>query len=588
MGDIAGYTLIDKIGEGGMATVYKGMQVSLNRPVAIKVLSKNLAQHPVLLERFSRESLIIARLTHPHIIHVIDRGLTDAGMPYFIMEFVEGTDLAAIIREGNPDFNRKLDLVIQVCKALSYAHKNGVIHRDIKPSNVLIDTDGNARVLDFGIAQFYAERSGDATRTQTGVIMGTLPYMSPEQQSGSDNVTALSDIYSLGALSYELFTGRKPLGRFKMPCEINPELPKVLEDVIISCLEPEPANRPASADEIKDRLLKMLQGAHLRSTQRERASQGIARIEDKFALLDVIKDNRYGAVYLYEDRLTNTLLIIKKQPSIGRGLTEAKLLTSLKHKNIVNILGASKDERNFIIVMEYISGGSLKDRLIRPFPVQDVLRIGMEICGGLAFAHRNRIIHGNIRPSNILFTESGQVKIADFGLDEHYGQEPGVQNWYRLEGEPPTPAGDVFAAGMILYQMMSGVLPEWEGGRLILHENPARYPFELQELVSRMVVRKLAGRESSFEQIMTELESIQARFDRTIMMKTGTDEDSAAQKDRAHQGLRQSGVWRLVWMFIVLVIVSAAASGYLIQTGDMQKYVEFILSFFQKLGINLR
>ena len=157
-----GYKLIKKIGEGGTAVVYKGVQASLNRPVAIKVLSKKIENHPFLLERFNHESLIIARLNHPHVIHVIDRGTTPNGLPYFIMEYVDGVDLQAAIRVGRLDFNRKLDLVIQVCKAPSYAHRNGVIHRDIKPSNVLIDGDGNARVADFGIAQLFNGRDGAA------------------------------------------------------------------------------------------------------------------------------------------------------------------------------------------------------------------------------------------------------------------------------------------------------------------------------------------------------------------------------------------------------------------------------------------
>ncbi|MEI6127769.1 MAG: serine/threonine-protein kinase, partial [Pseudomonadota bacterium] len=280
--------MIGKIGEEGMATVYKGLQISLNRPVAVKVLSKNVAARAGILERFKKESLIIARLNNPYIIHVIDRGITPEGMPYFVMEYIEGTDLARAIQGGSLDFNRKLELMVQICKAVAYAHKNGVIHRDIKPGNVLIDADGNARMLDFGIAQFYDEDEGDAGHTRPGVIMGTLPYMSPEQMASADNVTMLSDLYSLGVLMYELFTGVKPVGRFKLPGEIDRTIPRPLEEIIMTCMDQEPINRPASGDDIKDRLLKLLQGAHLATAQRERATQGITtNIENKFALLDV-------------------------------------------------------------------------------------------------------------------------------------------------------------------------------------------------------------------------------------------------------------------------------------------------------------
>ena len=417
-----GYKQIKQIGEGGMAVVYKGVQASLDRPVAIKVMSKQVENHSFLMERFNHESLIIARLNHPHIIHVIDRGTTPDGMPYFVMEFVDGIDLQAAIRAGRLDFTRKLDLVIQVCKALSYAHRNGVIHRDIKPSNVLIDGDGNARVADFGIAQIFDGRDSDPTGTHSGMIIGSLPYMSPEQQNDPKGVTARSDLYSLGALTYELFTGIKPIGRFRLPSEILPKFPQPLEEIIVRCLDPDPERRPATADEVKASLLKLLQGAHLDSSQKERASQGISRIEDKFALLDVMQEGTEGAAYLYENREDQSLLVIKKKPNTSAGIEEARRLTSLEHRNIANVLGASKNDRFFIIVMEYLSGGSLEDRLIQPLPVGEALKVAREICEGLSFAHANGVVHGSLQPGNILFSESGQAKIADFGLDEHEGR----------------------------------------------------------------------------------------------------------------------------------------------------------------------
>ncbi len=167
---------------------------------------------------------------------------------------------------------------------------------------------------------------------------------------------------------YELFTGVKPLGRFKPPSEINPTVPQPLEGVILRCLEPDPGDRFASADEIKDLLLKLLQGAHLPTAQREQAKQGLSKLEDKFAFLDIIKEDRHGGVYLFQDRADHSLMVIKKRINTSAGLKEAKLLTTLKHKNIINILGTSRKEHLFIIVMEYLSGGSLKDRLIRPIP----------------------------------------------------------------------------------------------------------------------------------------------------------------------------------------------------------------------------
>jgi len=560
MKKIGGYDVIEKIGEGGMATVYKGRQVSLDRPVAIKVLSKKLMDRYDVLERFNRESVIIARLNHPNIIRVIDRGITPKGMPYFVMEYVEGTDLAQAIREGNLDTNRKLELIIQMCKALSYAHKNGVIHRDIKPSNVLVDANGNALVLDFGIAKFLDRGEGNGNRTRSEVIMGTPQYMSPEQHTATNRVTAASDLYSLGVVMYELFTGVKPLGHFRAPSEIDPTIPQPLEEVILGCLETDPGDRLASTDEIKNRLLKILQGAHLPRAQKERATQGLSKVKDKFALLDVIKEDHYGAVYLYQDKVDHNLLVVKKRTNTSAGLTEARLLTTLKHKNIVNILGSSGKEQLFIIVMEHLSGGSLKDRLIRPFPWEDALRIAREISDGLSFAHKNRIVHGNLRPSNILFTESGQVKITDFGLEEHYASGEGGGNWYNVYGEPKSPRADIFAVGTIFYQMLTGSLPVWKGTQIAPHDYFRVLPIELQEIVTRMLSQERDARYSSFGEVIVEIDALVATY----------------------KGKRGPLKKRLVRTILFLALLLVMTIAYLKQAGDIKTYADAILALWDK------
>jgi serine/threonine protein kinase len=571
MKKIGGYEVIEKIGEGGMATVYKGRQVSLDRPVAIKVLSKKLIDSYDVLERFNRESLIIAGLNHPNIIHVIDRGVTRKGMPYFVMDYVEGTDLAQVIREGSLDTNRKLDVIIQTCKALSYAHRNGVIHRDIKPANVLIHTNGNVLVLDFGIAKFLDEGGSNGHRTRTEVIMGSLDYMSPEQRTATSRVTAASDLYSLGVLMYELFTGAKPVGHFRPPSEINPTIPEPLEEVMLRCLDPDPGNRLASADEIKERLLKILQGAHLPRAQKERATQAIPKVEDRFTVLDVIKEDRYGAVYLYQDKADHNLLVIKKRTSTNAGLMEAKLLTTLKHKNIVNILGSSRGERLFIIVMEYLSGGSLKERLIQPFPLGDALRAARDICYGLSFAHKNRIVHGNLRPSNILFTESGQVKITDFGLEEHYAARE--VNLYNVYSEPKSPQADIFAVGTIFYQMLTGSLPAWKGTQIVPHDYLKMLPIELQEIVTQMLSHDRGSRYSSFDQVIVEIDALLATYEDRLKRS----EDPAVSAHPQRPARKQ-----LLWTILLFALLLVLAVAYLKQAGDIKTWADEVLALWGK------
>ena len=571
MKTIGGYEIIEKIGTGGMGHVYRGRQVSLDRPVAIKVLSRKLAECDEVRNRFNRESRIIARLNHPNIIHVIDRGVTKNGMPFFVMEYVEGTDLHQEMMAGTLDLNRKLELSIQVCKALSYAHKNGVIHRDIKPANVLIDSDGNALVLDFGIAKLATNGHFKKSQTETDMIMGTIEYMSPEQKTAAGSVTAASDLFSFGVLMYELFTGVKPLGRFRPPTKIDPTIPLPLEKIIFRCLEQNPKDRFSSADATKDALLKVLQGAHLPKYQKARANTGLSSAS-KFSLLDVIKEDSFGAVYLYQDKVDQRLLVIKKRTKTTAGLGEAKILTNLKHKNVVNILGASGDERLFIIVMEYLSGGSLKERLIRPHAWIPALKTMQQIASGLAFAHRNRVIHGNLRPSNILFTETGSVKLADFGLDEHYDGEDG-KNWYRPSGEKASRGADIFAAGVVFYQMLTGQPPAWEGEDFVPHNAFHLLPIPVQKMVLRMMSLEQKNRYESFDEVLVDTEGI---------LKVREQEKKRVQARKAQRKRAQPppvapkklSLWRLAQTFFLLALLSVTAFIYLQHNGYIPMYVE--------------
>jgi serine/threonine protein kinase len=179
---LEGYEINREIATGGMAQIYEATQISLDRPVAIKFLSKSLLDHHEALSLFERESLIIAQLNHPNIVQVIDKGISTESQPYFVMEKINGIDLSEVIAGAEIPFNKKIDIAIQTCKGLAYAHKNNVIHRDIKPANIIIDNHGNAKVLDFGIALSDSENHSGSVNTQTSVV-GTIGYIAPEQES---------------------------------------------------------------------------------------------------------------------------------------------------------------------------------------------------------------------------------------------------------------------------------------------------------------------------------------------------------------------------------------------------------------------
>ena len=200
------YELEELVGTGGMSSVYRAHDKLLERRVALKVLHEQYTGDGDYVERFRREARSVAQLSHPSIVTVIDRGEQD-GRQFIVFEYVDGENLKALIeREGPLPEHEALGLVLQIARALSFAHQNGLVHRDVKPQNVLLDDEGRAKVTDFGIARSLDVQAGI---TQTGTVMGTSDYIAPEQARGA-KATVQTDIYSLGAVLYELLIGEVP------------------------------------------------------------------------------------------------------------------------------------------------------------------------------------------------------------------------------------------------------------------------------------------------------------------------------------------------------------------------------------------
>jgi serine/threonine protein kinase len=501
-----GFKIIGKLGEGGMATVYKGIQESLQRPVAIKILAANLKDHPEILARFESESLIIAQLNHPHIIHVIDKGVTSKGRPYFVMEFVEGMTLEEAINLGKLDLPRKLDVLVQICKALGYAHKNGVIHRDIKPGNILIDPESQVRVVDFGIAHFYDAAKAGGLLVESSEIMGTSAYMAPELLQSAEAASIRSDLFALGIVMYELFTGVQPQGDIPPPTQFEPDLPAELSSIILKCLEENPDDRPKSADEVKNSLLHLARGSHLSKDQKDRAVKEQPVMEGKFELLDVLKEDHFSRVYLYEDAARKKLMAVKKLPAGVQGLKEQKLLSRLQHNGLIQILGISNDDVQTTIITEYLSGGSLAEQMLSPIDPHKVFDWGKQIAEALSFAHRNRIFHGNLRPSNILFDGLGAVKITDFALKPHYSNKE-EQNWYKHPALQNA-ALDIFSLGAILYHALTGREPQFRNGKLMRSKVFADQHPRVQEVVSRLLESVDERRYPTTEVVVAELRGV--------------------------------------------------------------------------------
>ncbi len=255
------YRLEGTIGAGGMAEVHRGTDTVLGRPVAIKVLAPQFARDAAFVERFRREARAAARLNHPNVVNVYDTG-SDDGTHYIVMEYVDGRTLADRLASGGAlPTAAALELAGAVCRALSAAHRQGIVHRDIKPGNVMVTPEGQVKVMDFGIARLA---DGAETVAQTAAVLGTASYLSPEQARG-EPVDERSDIYSLGVVLYEMLTGRPPFTgdsavavAYKHvqeapepPSRWNPDIPPALDAVVLRCLAKDPANRYPSAEQLR-------------------------------------------------------------------------------------------------------------------------------------------------------------------------------------------------------------------------------------------------------------------------------------------------------------------------------------------------
>jgi len=237
------------IGQGGMGAVYKARQPALDRVVALKILPPQTAGGPGFIERFNREARALAKLTHPNIVAVHEFGQVN-GLPFFIMEFVDGLNLRQLERAGKLSPREALQIVPQICEALQFAHDEGIVHRDIKPENILVDKKGRVKIADFGIAKILGG-GPDVAITDTKGAIGTPHYMAPEQVEHPTTVDHRADIFSLGVVFYEMLTGELPLGKFAPPSSRKVEVDVRLDDVVLRALEKDPERRYQHVSQVK-------------------------------------------------------------------------------------------------------------------------------------------------------------------------------------------------------------------------------------------------------------------------------------------------------------------------------------------------
>jgi len=291
------YRVESLIGRGGMGAVYKGWQTSLERYVAIKILPRGLEDDGICYaERFKAEAKAMARLTHPGIVTVFDAGQAD-GLLYFVMEFIEGTDVQALMAQGPLPPERALAITSDVCDALAFAHDSGIVHRDIKPSNIMLDRSGRVKVSDFGLAKVVAQESAGFTRTN--LVMGSPDFMAPETMTGAANVDHRADLYAVGVMLYAMLTRQTPRGKYVLPSRLVPQLDKRLDRIVDRALQPDRDARYSSAIELKTAIEPVLARILARRTGSVRGAGKTKRISLLSAVAIVLAA---GGWFVWQER----------------------------------------------------------------------------------------------------------------------------------------------------------------------------------------------------------------------------------------------------------------------------------------------
>lgn len=515
---IPGYEILSEVGEGGMGVIYAARQVSLNRVVALKMIHQRLEIDERELQRFRVEAEAVARLDHPNVVRIHDFG-EYIGRPYFSMELIAGGSLAGPLSRGPLPIRASARLAEILALAIHHAHGRGIIHRDLKPANVLLAPknldpaedgeveepklctvhpaeieDYEPKIADFGLAKCIDD---DPKLTRSQAVMGTPLYMAPEQALGSREIGPAVDVYSLGAILYECLTGGPPFrGATReqtlvqllndepiRPMLHRPEIPADLEYICLKCLEKDPLQRYASAQDLAEDLRCFLAGEHLvNRPQDEWGRQERWAQRAGYEILELDGCNVLGMVYKALQTRLNRPVLFKTLSALARSdpgrmqrfRHEAEVMASIHHPNIVQIYDFGEVQSQPYLALEYVDGGTLADRYQElPQPPRQAAQLVRTLARAIHAAHERGVIHTDLRPFHIVFTGNGVPKITGFGLAWLLDKEqdnPGPRSWRTLSNyiapeqaretsDPLSPATDVHALGALFYELLTGQPP---------------------------------------------------------------------------------------------------------------------------------
>jgi serine/threonine protein kinase len=506
---VAGYEIIAELGRGGMGVVYKARQTATDRLVALKLIRDGALASRQDRERFRIEAEAAGRMRHPNIVHIYETGEHN-GLPFFAMELVEGGSLDRFAAGRPLPPTHAAELVRTVALAVQHAHEQKIIHRDLKPANILLQrteqndaaassdlcpppADLSPKVTDFGLAK---RLDSDSTAvTQPGAVLGTARYMAPEQAAGRAEVGAAVDVYALGAILYELLTGRAPFDGDSwnqtiqrvlndepvLPTRLHADVPPDLEVVCLKCLEKDPARRYATAAELADELGRFLESKPVAAAPPDPAER-LTRVasRDGYQLVGEIGRGPRGTVYRALHGPLKQPVVLKvfaacvctQEEWDARLKRSAELWVGLAHPHIVPVQRAGWWDGAPYLIEEYVPQGNLAAQLGgRPQPVRHALKMIEQLAEVVSYIHRQGASHGNLKPTNVLLAADGIPRLVDFrtpvGLFPHPRPtecDPTGLAYLAPEliDDPtaePRPHTDIYGLGVILYELLTGCAP---------------------------------------------------------------------------------------------------------------------------------
>ena len=538
---IVNYRIDRLLGRGGMARVYYGWDVALERPVAVKVIDARYQDIPAYAERFVQEARAVATWRHENIVRIYYAG-QEEGLYYFAMEYVDGLDLGELLAQcaADQELVDHQDVLFvgrAVASALDYAHAQGVVHRDVKPTNIMISAEGRVVLTDFGLAL-------DVERGSLGEVFGSARYIAPEQARSSASAVPQSDLYSLGVILYHMLTGTVPFDDPSPtsvalqhctlppppPRTVNPDLSEEVEVVLLRALNKVPEERYPSGAALMDALEAALTGdvsaqrlqeqgvadssASLSrmsslvasSSEARRADGAPARTPltrdkvvpeagwlqdpstllglqfDEYRLEALLGHGGMAKVYRALDVNLGRQAAIKiidtpfrtDQAYVERFRLEAQAIARLEHPNVVRLYRYGQANGLLYMAMQYVDGVDLGTVLAdyaedgKRIDVAQASRIVREVCQALDYAHQQGVIHRDVKPTNIMLDKQGNAVLADFGLallteygtqGQILGSPSHVAPEQAVSSANVVPQSDLYAVGVILYEMVTGRVP---------------------------------------------------------------------------------------------------------------------------------